>query len=43
MAARGTTGVIRSEAEPMISKLVGQHGSLSTEEQRVPLLLARPA
>jgi hypothetical protein len=43
MAARGTTGVIRSEAEPMISKLIGQHGSLSTEEQRVPLLLARPA
>ena len=39
MAARGTAGVIRSEAEPVISTLPGQHGSLSVEEQEVPLLL----
>lgn len=40
VAARGTTAVIRSEAEPLISKLPGQHGSLSSAEQMVPLLLA---
>jgi hypothetical protein len=41
VAARGTAAVIRSEAEPVISRLPGQHGSLSAEEQLVPLLLAR--
>lgn len=41
VAARGTAAVIRSAAEPQISKLPGQHGSLSAEEQLVPLLLAR--
>jgi len=41
-AARGTTAVIRSVAEPVISRLPGQHGSLSVEEQLVPLLVARP-
>ena len=40
MAARGTAAVVRSIAEPHISKLPGQHGSLSAEEQLVPLLLA---
>ncbi len=41
MAARGTAAVIRSEAEPYISTLPGQHGSLSVEEQLVPLLVHR--
>lgn len=41
VAARGTTAVIRSQAEPLISTLPGQHGSLSAAEQFVPLLLAR--
>ena len=41
MAARGSAGVIRSVAEPLISTLPGQHGSLSVEEQEVPLLLHR--
>lgn len=41
VAARGTAAVIRSRAEPQISKLPGQHGSLSSAEQLVPLLLAR--
>jgi hypothetical protein len=40
-AARGTAAVIRSLAEPVISRLPGQHGSLSAEEQLVPLLVAR--
>ena len=42
-AARGTTGIIRSAAEPTISGLPGQHGSLSAAEQFVPLLLATPS
>jgi len=41
MAARGTAGVIRSVAEPLISTMPGQHGSLSAEEQLVPFLLHR--
>ncbi|WP_363320419.1 alkaline phosphatase family protein [Pseudonocardia sp.] len=41
VAARGNAAVIRSEAEPLISRLPGQHGSLSAAEQQVPLLLAR--
>jgi hypothetical protein len=40
-AARGTSAVIRSVAEPIISRLPGQHGSLTAEEQLVPLLVAR--
>ncbi len=39
VAARGSAAVIRSEAEPVISGLPGQHGSLSAEEQWVPLLV----
>lgn len=39
-AARGTAGVIRSEAEAFLSALVGQHGSLTPAEQLVPLLVA---
>jgi hypothetical protein len=40
-AARGTAGVIRSAAESFLSGLIGQHGSLTPEEQLVPLLVAR--
>lgn len=40
-AARGTTALVRTAAEPVLSTLPGQHGSLSAEEQLVPLLLAR--
>lgn len=39
-AARGTAALVRPGAEPMESALIGQHGSLTTAEQRVPLLLA---
>jgi hypothetical protein len=42
VAARGTTAVIRSRAERTISRMPGQHGSLTAEEQLVPLLLAGP-
>ncbi len=41
VAARGSAGVVRSVAEPFISKLPGHHGSLSAEEQHVPLLVHR--
>jgi hypothetical protein len=40
-AARGTAGVIRSKAESFLSGLIGQHGSLTPDEQLVPLLVAR--
>ncbi|SDE78807.1 alkaline phosphatase family protein [Pseudonocardia oroxyli] len=40
VAMRGAAGVIRSIAEPVMSGLPGQHGSLTAEEQLVPLLLA---
>lgn len=40
-AARGTAAIVRSVAEPALSRMPGQHGSLSVEEQHVPLLLAR--
>ncbi|MCZ8381112.1 alkaline phosphatase family protein [Mycobacterium sp. CPCC 205372] len=39
-AARGDAAIVRRTAEPMESSLVGQHGSLTQAEQRVPLLLA---
>lgn len=39
-AARGDAAIVRRTAEPMESSLVGQHGSLTRAEQRVPLLLA---
>jgi hypothetical protein len=38
VAARGRAGVLDSEAEAYESTLVGHHGSLSDEEQDVPLL-----
>jgi hypothetical protein len=39
-AACGTAGLMRRTAEPLLSSLIGQHGSLTNAEQRVPLLLA---
>lgn len=39
-AARGRSGVLRCDEEPMESSLIGQHGSLTTAEQLVPLALA---
>lgn len=42
-ALRGTAAVIRTEAEPDISRMPGQHGSLTAAEQHVPLLLAHPS
>jgi hypothetical protein len=40
-AARGSAGIMRRTVEPMLSSLIGQHGSLTRAEQEVPLLLAR--
>lgn len=40
-AATGSAGMLRRTTEPVESSLVGQHGSLTSAEQRVPLLLAR--
>jgi hypothetical protein len=37
VATRGTAAVVRSVAEPDISRCVGQHGSLTSAEQLVPL------
>ncbi|MFP5019604.1 alkaline phosphatase family protein [Pseudonocardia phyllosphaerae] len=42
-AMRGTAAVIRSEAEPHLSSFPGQHGSFTSAEQLVPLLVAPPA
>ncbi|CAN3129253.1 alkaline phosphatase family protein [Mycobacterium sp. smrl_JER01] len=39
-AARGASGMLRRAAEPIESSLVGQHGSVTDAEQRIPLLLA---
>jgi hypothetical protein len=39
-AARGATALVRRKVEPLESSLIGQHGSMSTAEQRVPLLVA---
>ncbi|MBJ7339141.1 nucleotide pyrophosphatase/phosphodiesterase family protein [Mycolicibacterium sp.] len=39
-AGRGTTVMVRRTVEPIESALLGHHGSLTTAEQRVPLLLA---
>ena len=40
VAARGSAAVVRRKVEPLESSLIGHHGSLTTAEQRVPLLLA---
>lgn len=42
VAMRGTAGVVRSEAEPVMARMTGQHGSLTPAEQLVPLLLTPP-
>lgn len=39
-AARGSAALVRRTVEPAESSLIGQHGSLTRAEQRVPLLLA---
>lgn len=39
-AARGASGLLRRATEPVESSLVGQHGSLTSAELRIPLLLA---
>jgi hypothetical protein len=39
-AARGSAAVVRRRVEPLESSLMGQHGSLTSAEQLVPLLLA---
>jgi hypothetical protein len=39
-AAKGQAALVRRTVEPMESALIGHHGSLTTAEQRVPLLLA---
>lgn len=41
VAARGSAGVTRTRAEPFLTKLIGQHGSLTAAEQHIPLLQAR--
>jgi hypothetical protein len=43
VAARGGTAVVRSVGEPLLARMPGQHGSLTADEQLVPLLLAGPA
>jgi hypothetical protein len=40
VAARGAAAVVRRTVEPLESSLIGQHGSLTSAEQIVPLLLA---
>jgi hypothetical protein len=40
VAAQGNTAVVRRTTEPIEASLRGHHGSLTTAEQRVPLLLA---
>jgi hypothetical protein len=39
-AARGSAAIVRSRVEPIESALIGHHGSLTSAEQSVPLLLA---
>ena len=39
-AARGTATMVRRTVEPIESSLIGHHGSLTSAEQTIPLLLA---
>ncbi len=39
-AARDSATMVRRTVEPMESSLIGHHGSLTSAEQRIPLLLA---
>jgi predicted AlkP superfamily pyrophosphatase or phosphodiesterase len=38
VAARGGSAITRSKVEPRMSQLTGQHGSLTPEDQLIPLL-----
>jgi hypothetical protein len=38
-AARGDSAVVATDTEPRESALIGMHGSLSPEDQRIPLLV----
>jgi hypothetical protein len=40
VVALGSGGVVRREAEPVVSRLLGQHGSWTDAERRVVLGLA---
>lgn len=40
-ACRGRTGIVRSTVEPVLTRMLGQHASLTEEEQLVPLLVHR--
>jgi len=40
-AARRSAAMVRRKVEPLESSLIGHHGSLTSAEQRVPLLLAQ--
>ena len=40
--ARGSGALIRRGAEPLQSSLIGHHGSLTSREMMVPLLVSRP-
>jgi hypothetical protein len=39
VAAHGNTAIVRSTIESKLAKLVGQHGSLTADEQLIPFLL----
>jgi predicted AlkP superfamily pyrophosphatase or phosphodiesterase len=41
VAARGTAAITRSTVESRLSRFIGQHGSLTAEEQLVPLLVTQ--
>ena len=43
VAARADFAVIRSQATPKLSRLIGHHGSLTADEQLVPLLVHESA
>jgi hypothetical protein len=38
-ATRGTAAIVRSEGEPVLARLPGQHGSVTDAERLVPLLV----
>lgn len=42
-ALRGSAAVVCTDAEPVLSRLPGQHGSLTADEHLVPLLVATAA
>ena len=41
-ACTGTTAITRPAAEPVLSELTGQHGSLTEDELLIPLLTYVP-